>query len=262
MRSLVVVRGGDKSLHMQWWCPKKNRSYDLALSYFGDNVEFWKDKCDFFHHFKGSKWEGLNDFIKKNIELVDKYDFIWFPDDDIWMHQKDLELFFTICKENDFIISQPSLMKGSFYSWDITCQKEYIYRNTNFVEVMAPCFKVATFHHFYPSFQENTSGWGLEWLWWKIAENLGINNFAIIDQVAMLHTREVGTAGTGGAKRTPNEEMTELFEKYNLQPTSPQVLGYVENYTQPKAFLKRLYKRFINIKHTNILPKYDSSRYL
>lgn len=44
MRSLVVVRGGDKSLHLQWWCDPKERAFDIALSYFGDNCEFWKDK--------------------------------------------------------------------------------------------------------------------------------------------------------------------------------------------------------------------------
>lgn len=141
-----------------------------------------------------------------------------FPDDDIWMHPKDLERFFEICAENEFVISQPALMKGSFFSWDITCQNEScIYRTTNFIEIMAPCFKVDTFKFFAPTFAENTSGWGLEWLWWHVANKNSASNFAIIDLVPMLHTREVGTAGSGGAKNSPADEMRELLTKYQLK---------------------------------------------
>ena len=147
MKALIIVRGGDKSLHQQWLLtPKEKRSYDVALSYFGSNPDFWKDRCDIFHHCSGSKWEGLSDFIKKYKDIFSSYDYIWLPDDDLIMHNSDVEKFFSICRKNDFIISQPSLMKYSFYSWKITLQhKLYSFRETNFVEIMAPCFKASSF---------------------------------------------------------------------------------------------------------------------
>ena len=230
MRSLIVVRGGDKSLHMQWWCKPEDRTYDIALSYFGDNTEYWKDKCDYFHPCKGSNWEGLSDFVNKNWELINKYDYVWFPDDDLWMHQKDLECYLELCREQGFVISQPALMKGSFYSWEITLQNRFTeYRETDFVEVMAPCFKVEDFNLFAATFSENTSGWGLEWLWWKIAKEHLRNKFAIVDKVAMLHTREVGVANSGGAKKSPHQELNELLEKYGLVKSAPRNLMLKKN---------------------------------
>lgn len=261
MRHLVVVRGGDRSLHMQWWCRKEDRSYDIALSYYGNDFEYWKSRCDFFHAFKGSKWEGLADFCTKYSDLISKYDYVWFPDDDIWIHKNDLEKYFEICLKNKFTISQPALMKGSFYSWGITCQNENcIFRNTNFVEVMAPCFRVETFHYFASSFAENTSGWGYEWLWWDLAEQYSIANFAIVDLVPMLHTREVGVAGSGGSKKPPAEEMQDLLLKFHLTASLPQVLS--ENYRRYQIKKSFWGKKEQIIKEEARMPSYSSGRFL
>ena len=155
--------------------------------------------------------------------MINKYDYVWFPDDDLWLHQKDLECYLDMCREHQFVISQPSLMKGSFYTWKITLQNCLAnYRETDFVEVMAPCFKVDRFDLFATTFEENTSGWGLEWLWWKIAQEHSCGNFVIVDKVSMLHTREVGVANSGGAKKSPYEEESDLLKKYGLKKWSPR----------------------------------------
>lgn len=264
MRSLIVIRGGDKSLHTSWLLSHDKRTYDIALSYYGDNDDFWKHKCDYFCSFRKSKFEGLSNFVENNLSLIERYDFVWFVDDDLWMHHKDVEKFFEICRKQQFVISQPSLMKGSFYSWEITLQRKYSqFRQVDFVEIMAPCFRVKDFHLFRETFKDAMSGYGLEWLWAEIGRKQKRDYFAIVDEVSMLHTREVGGAGSGGATSNPEKEMKFLLKKYNIQATKPQVIKTVCSfpYFLTQLFSFSLARKFVRKTFPELGVKYKSPRF-
>ena len=98
---------------------------------------------------------------------------------------------------------------------------EIDYRLTDFVEIMAPCFKHSSFHLFKDSFSINTSGWGLEWLWRNIAEKNNILTFGIIDKTPVFHTRKVGAEAHGGTVGSPKHEFNMLMEQFDLQFTAP-----------------------------------------
>lgn len=217
MRSLIVIRTGGQGLFLPWLVDKKQRSYDVAISYYGDQAQQWQSMGEYFHYARGSKWEGLADFFKCYPKIWQAYDYIWLPDDDLAMSQGDLERFFQICRQHQFIVSQPSLMRGSFYSLPITLQRRAnAYRLTNYVEVMAPCFQAKVFDAFLPTFSESNSGWGLEYIWWDIAKSIAKAPFAVVDEVAMYHTRPVSSAGSGGAKTAPKEEEIALLARHHL----------------------------------------------
>ena len=248
MRSLIVVRCGDQSLHLNWCVPRQDRTYDVAVSYFGNYPDRWIETCDIFHTFKGSKWEGLADFLRLYDGIWHDYDYIWFPDDDLCMCRDDLERFFEICRDEHFVIAHPSLLPSSFFSWSITLQRRWCcWRSTNFVEIMAPCFRGEDFVFFQSSFSENTSGWGLDYLWWWLAKQHGLGKFAVVDEIGMLHTRAVGTAMSGGAKSNPRVEEDALYEKFNFRKEKPRTLSYN---TQP---LKILANKIFN--HRNYCTK-------
>lgn len=214
-KNLVLVRAGDKSLHPQWL--SNDRNWDLIVSYYGDFPERYKDQYDFFHSFKGSKWEGIDNLIESNANFINQYEYIWFPDDDLFCNAETINSFFQICNELNFTIAQPALTPYSFYSWPITIQVEKSFaRQTNFIEVMAPCFKVSHLRHFSRYFGENTSGWGYEFLWADIALKEDIFNFGIVDETPIFHTREVGLAGHGGAKKEPMIEFKDVLKKFSL----------------------------------------------
>lgn len=224
---LIIVRAGDKSLHPQW-LDNENRNWDIAVSYYGNNTERYKDLYDFIHLFKGSKWEGISNFISINKELIFKYKYIWIPDDDIFTKCQDINYFFNICEELDATIAQPALTPYSYLGWEITKQDPKSYaRMTNFVEIMAPCFKVDNLSLFLDSFSENSSGFGYEWLWNKIAMDNRVRNFYIVDETPVYHTRPVGQAGHGGSTSPPKLEMQSLFVKFNLTYSLPQVIKVI-----------------------------------
>ena len=239
--NLVVVRAGDTSLHPQW-LSSAQRNWDLAVSYYGDYPERYRDQYDLLHVCKGPKWEGIADFLDSHRDLVRNYRHVWFPDDDLLTDAENIDRFFAICAEADFTIAQPALTRYSYYTWPITRRiRGTIFRRTNFVEIMAPCFKVEALPLFEPTFRLSSTCWGVEWLWWNIAEKANVARFGIVDRTPVHHTRKVGSAGSGGAAGSPWEEMRKLMDEYKLQEIAPQVLG---SYPSPwRRFLARLSRK-------------------
>ncbi len=226
MKNLIVVRCGDNSLHEKWISPDAN--YDVVVSYFGNEAKFDLEHLKFFHAYKGSKWEGLNDFFQSN-DFWREYDAIWLPDDDIDTDVQTLNKFFDLFHQYKFDIAQPALDTRSYFSWALLLQNtSFKYRKTNFVEVMIPCFSKSTFEKIYSTFSENKSGWGLDFLW---PQMLGREaNIAVVDEVSVFHTRPVGSAGSGMGKKiiskksffsknkelTPTDELKIIAKKYKL----------------------------------------------
>ena len=215
VRNLIILRCGDNSLHHEWL--SKDVKFDIVLSYFGDNIQYDLSQIKFVHHYKGSKWQGLFHFFQNYGDLWRNYDYIWLPDDDLSTSTENINHFFDIMKQEEFALAQPALTHQSYYSHALLLQvKGLIYRETNFVEVMAPCFSQDAFQQCWQTFSENKSGWGLDVLWPRLLQNQKIG---VIDHTPIFHTRPVGVAGHGmGAEAgTPMNECEQLLEKYNLE---------------------------------------------
>lgn len=222
-RNLVVVRAGDTSLHPQWLLTGE-RNWDLAVSYYGKHPERYIGQYDILHQCRGTKFPGLNDFILNNSDVINSYEFIWFPDDDLLTTGRNINEFFDICRRLRLAVAQPALTPNSHYTWDITLERPALAaRLTNFVEIMAPCFAVAELPLFGQIFSENTSGYGYEFLWYRLGQQYGYDErFGIVDRTPVYHTRAVG--GAAGATVDPLEEQRQLFLKYGLEIFEPAVL--------------------------------------
>lgn len=226
-KNVVIVRAGDTSLHTQW-VTTADRSWDIVVSFYGVPSECRIQACDFIHFCRGSKWEGVSDFVNGNADFLAAYDYIWIPDDDILTSAENINTFFDLCSSLSFTIAQPALTPDSSHSWPITVQRsDLIARKTDFVEIMAPCFRGSTLEIFSGTFSENSSGWGYEWLWYDIARRHGVDNFGIIDRTPVSHTRPVGTADHGGARNDPHDEMRQLLSRFGLAPSEPRVFDEI-----------------------------------
>lgn len=223
--NLVIVRAGDKSLHPQW-ISSADRNWDIVVSYYGDHSTRYLGQYDYLHLCKGPKWQGIADYLDQHRAILSAYQYVWLPDDDLLTDTETINRFFDTCKKLDLTLAQPSLTSYSHYSWKITLQNPgSLCRLTDFIEIMAPCFKIETFFNFEPSFKANSSGWGLEWVWRKIAETEGILRFGIVDDTPVHHTRKVGSAGHGGSEQAPNVEMKKLMQDLKLEMSVPKVLS-------------------------------------
>jgi hypothetical protein len=221
-KNLVVVRGGDRSLH-PLWLTGGERGFDLLLSYYGDAELPARGAYDLLHRCKGSKWQGLADLLATRGPEIARYERVWFPDDDLFTDARTIDALFAAAERFGLDLCQPALEAYSFVTHPITLQRsDCLCRITDFVEVMAPLFSARALAVLGPTFGENASGWGLEWLWKRLCRDHGFVQ-GIIDQHPVFHSRAVGSAGHGGAD-SPRAEMDRLIAKHGLQRSRPRVL--------------------------------------
>lgn len=213
-KNLVISTVGDKSIHKNWSEP--NDLYDTFLIYYGDQEGF-EGECNYYKRQNGYKYPLIQQVIKENPWIYD-YEYIWLPDDDVYTTPLDVSRLFDIMKQYDLWAAQPSIM--GWYSIDATLhQQNSILRYTNWIEIMCPCFSSKALKICEQSFNENNTGWSIEGVW-NVLLNHPKDKIAIIDDVIVVHTRQVLTGDTYKDKIDPLDfalsEGRAVHQKWNL----------------------------------------------
>lgn len=225
-RNLVIVRAGNKSLHPGWLQGSEPRSWDLVVSYFGDDQEIYRGDDIVRIDGKGPKWTPLQTLLVQNPRYIDDYDYIWLPDDDLEMTKTDMNRFFAICQEYGLELAQPSLTANSPVTHPLVINNSWCrIRYTNFVEVMAPCFSAASLRRALPTFDGTQSGWGIDWLWPRIVPNPR-SGIAIVDDVVIRHTRPLGGPNYDAMRASglsPSKELDAFNKSKNIVKTQIEI---------------------------------------
>ncbi len=238
-KSLVVVRAGSKSLHNRWQeIPYEDRNYDLLISYFSDEAyaEFVPEPGVDAVLVKGGKWDGLYKTLSDRD--LDQYEYYWLPDDDLDISAQDVNALFEAMRFYGLRIAQPSLSPNSYFSHFVFSQcPGFVLRYTNYIEIMAPCMHRDILKKALPLFQNTMSGFGLDYIWCRWAE-AGAFRTAILDEIAMHHTRPVGKNLKAAMAETGNlsseEEEAVLKEMFDLsRRTVPVIFAGILQGGQP-----------------------------
>lgn len=191
-RNLVIVRAGERSLHPGWLSGEGARSWDIVVNYYGDDPELYRRDDVTRIDSKGPKWPALQALLRENPGFLRDYEHIWLPDDDLETSKEEINRLFEIFAARDLQVAQPSLAWGSYFGHLTTLHnRSFVLRYTNYVEVMAPCFTAGVLEKAVPLFNQNLSGWGLDFVWPKLVDK-PMGQIAIIDEVKVRHTRPVG----------------------------------------------------------------------
>jgi len=215
-KNLIISCVGDKSLHKNWICKKK---YDIFLINYGSK-DYSKD-CKFYKEKKGFKYNLIYDEIIQN-NFIEEYEYIWIPDDDIYMSTNEIETLFKIAKNYNLWICQPSIV--GWYGLKITLNNiDTKIRFTNYVEIMCPCFESSALKKCLETFKENKSGWGIDHLW-NVKLGQPTDKIAIIDEIVATHTRPIGGGEIykklNGNFSEAQKENYDLWRKFNLDKSS------------------------------------------
>jgi len=214
-KNLVIIPAGDNSLHKEWKSYDSN--FDVVTIYYGDDISQFEKFCETSIKCiksKGQKWFLLSDFLLKNLNFVETYDYIWFPDDDLLTTTNEINELFDINKTYNLWLSQPSLT--GYVSYEIEKKVEgSLLRFTNFVEIICPIMSVETLKKLLFYFTINESGWGTDYLWPKLL-NYPKDKIAIIDKVTVNHTKPIAGNYKNRFKKEPMQELRELFSSYGL----------------------------------------------
>jgi hypothetical protein len=217
-RCLVVVRAGDQSLHPQWTSDPAARAWDLVVSYFGKDPDRFRGPGKRRIDDKGQKYAGLLALLTRE-DFWREYDYIWLPDDDLAAEQSTIENLFESMARLDLALAQPALSWTSYFSHPVTLRHpSFRLRMTNFIEIMAPCFHRPFLETCLPTFGENMSGWGLDWVWPRMLLP-DRQRCAIIDNVVVTHTRPIGGPTYDrlrAAGITPRAEGEALLRRFGI----------------------------------------------
>jgi hypothetical protein len=218
-KNLLIVRAGDRSLHPGWL--DGARDWDLHISYFGDrDAPYALGEGVSLSREKGPKWIGLKECLAKHPGMLERYGHIGFPDDDLAASAATWNTAFAVAQESGAALAQPALDPRSFYSYDITLQRPWLkYRETDFVELMCPIFRVDFLRKVLPTFDLNKSSWGLDMIWRQWAARDG-DKLVVVDAATVLHTRAIGKGAQYNAGnmqgKSQYDEYRELLAEHGV----------------------------------------------
>lgn len=217
-RNLIIAAVGDGSRHLSWLAGSEIRPFDLALVYYGHQPNAFREDADYYFSQPGFKYPLIADVLDQLGDRLDRYNYVWMPDDDIAATMSDVNRLFQIACDFQLPIAQPAIATGEVSYRSLRQQPEFLLRYTRFVEVMCPVFSRDAMRRVKRTFRETVSGWGIDWAWTRLVDCCRI---AVIDAVGVNHTRSLGVGEAYGrfAKQgvAPADECRKTLRKYGLR---------------------------------------------
>lgn len=208
-RNCVISAVCKNSLHRMW--TEGDGDFDFHLIVYDDSLERFRNDAEYVCHIKGFKLKVIYKYLEANPLLKDKYDYFFFPDDDIQMDAATINALFDAMRRYGLKIAQPAL-RMSYYTWQHTLYDRYCkLRYTNFVEMMVPCFSREALQKVLFTFNENETGWGTE-THWHLLIDATPRDMAIIDEVSVVHTRPIQSG-----QEIHNRDLAAYLNKFGLR---------------------------------------------
>lgn len=187
-KNAVFVPVGKDSLHRQLL--KGDADFDLHLLIYDGSYNKFCNDSDFVACDAGYKMDMTYRYLHRRPELFEKYEYFFLLDDDIVISTEDVNRLFSMMREYQLKIAQPSLVM-SYYTYKHTAfHPFYILRYTNFVEMMMPCFSRDALKAVLPTFEQKIRWCGIE-MHWPVLVGSNHKDMAIVDAVSAKHTRPV-----------------------------------------------------------------------
>lgn len=187
-KNAVFVPVGKDSLHRQLL--KGDADFDLHLLIYDGSYSKFCNDTDFIACDAGYKMDMTYRYLHRHPELFEKYEYFFLLDDDIVISTEDVNRLFSMMREYQLKIAQPSLVM-SYYTYKHTAfHPFYILRYTNFVEMMMPCFSRDALKAVLPTFEQKIRWCGIE-MHWPVLVGSNHKDMAIVDAVSAKHTRPV-----------------------------------------------------------------------
>lgn len=224
-RFLVMARAGDGSLHRRW-LHGADRRFDLYLSYYGDQPGKHAAEVEHWREMKSTKWPALHAHVLADRELIERYDAVWFPDDDLLMDAAGINRMFDLFTAFGLSLAQPSLTPNSHFSHSAVLRDpDYVVRHVNFVEVMGPVFSRDALRILHPTFAQSRIGWGLDYLWPHLLHRDNpAHRIGLIDATPMVHTRPVGGGeiykGRAGFREDDLAKLSALYPEVDFRTSA------------------------------------------
>ena len=209
------------------------RNFDIAARFYeapGVN-ELLAESAEFAMTGGLSKFHSAALFIEQ-CNLHEAYDGYFFLDGDLEFDATRLSHFLSFVHAAGFALAQPSVTRDSYCYWKMAYhQPGFIFRETSFVEVMAPYISRSALAKTYETFTRSISTYGLDLVWPSLIDEGAIG---VVDAFQVRHRDRVDHA-SGGFYRylksigiNLDEEERLILEQYGVTPEpAHSCRGYV-----------------------------------
>ena len=227
-KCLLIINKGPGAAKI----PREGKAWDLMEIYFAKNdIEAAKASPNFSKadHVVFEFDRNMRKFaiIKRAFELNGKffrYEALMMLDDDLLPVGCSIADIFNAFLASGFRVGQPALTPDSYWSHGVLLQnKHFIWRKTNFVEVMCPIMTTAAFKEYLPLFDATISAFGLD-DYWSTREWGEHGGLIVLDATPMRHTRPV-RGGTAYHGLSPGDERYVFAEQHKLREYRRLTLG-------------------------------------
>ncbi len=217
-RFLVISRVGQQSLHREWCGPTSERRFDVLLSAYDNAVADPRQPGILFEHRPGAKVAGYGDVMRDHAELIARYDYVSLFDDDLSISARDLQRLFDIVAQHQLKIAQPALSHDSYFTFAAFLENpSFRLRYVNYIEMMCPVFRADVLTAIQPLFDLGFES-GIDLIWCNLVST-SMQDFAVIDEITVRHTRPIGAAksanGFVGGRRY-EDDIHAILGKFDL----------------------------------------------
>jgi hypothetical protein len=224
-RYLIVSRVGPDSLHRHWLEPGGRRNFDLFLSSYDPDLSQPQGEGVHFEYRPGRKVAGYGAFLAEHAELLRRYDYVALFDDDLLVGSEELSRLFDIVAGHGLKIAQPALTPDSYFTYAALLRHPgFLLRQVTYVEMMCPVFRTDILLSLAPLFHMGYES-GIDIIWSNMVD-AGPEDLAVIDAVAVQHSRRVGSAKAANgfaAGRVYEDDISAILARFQC-PWLPCVL--------------------------------------
>ena len=186
----TLVRMGNSERVSPWLlAPDFLAVSDVGISLYGDAFPADMPPSVVCHRYVGGKWSGIFAFFAAHPELLRRYDYFWFPDDDVETTAASACRFLDIVATEGFDLAQPALTLDSDHAHRIVLVAPcFVFRRTNFVELMLPLMSRQLLQRALPLFAGLHFGLALDSIWHLLSDDPR-QRVAIVDAAPVAHRR-------------------------------------------------------------------------
>ena len=225
---LVFMRTGANGLYPRWLAQEPERNWDLFLSCYTPTPA---DPAAIATETGGyNKLEHFRDCVTSGRLDLSPYRQVLLADDDLDLTVGSLSAFFAQADRLGLTVSHPAQDWSGYWSLRIMLRNPLAeWRETNFVEIMCPCFDTAFVARKLADIPVTRSTWGSDYAFSHLARAEG-GRVGIIDTAVIRHVKPIQASGAFYRKLAadgvvPADELNAILDTLPPIERTPRVIA-------------------------------------
>ncbi|NMJ40592.1 hypothetical protein GWK16_05035 [Roseomonas sp. JC162] len=199
-RRCLFTSAGDRNIVASWIDPRRPRSFDLIVAYYGDDDAIFADLgqiADRCVRIKGGKYPNAWNLWRRGELDLSRYDHVWLADDDMRIDPSDIDRSFLLAERHGFWVASPSHDPAGKISNPFMVREDGAHdiRIVSYIEVTWPLFRADRLEAFFEVFDGSLTCWGVDHWFARVLDSERNFRFAIFDCISAINTPDADKGG-------------------------------------------------------------------